>query len=91
MFNAKMSRRLPKNVMSLERFMLRTEVLKLYKQMLRLVRKIPDQSQRQQLQNFIRQDFELNKNLEDEQAIRMNVMRGKNSMKELERTVHIAQ
>lgn len=46
--------------------MLRTEVLKLYKQMLRLVRKIPDQSQRQQLQNFIRQDFELNKNLEDE-------------------------
>lgn len=47
-------------------FMLRTEVLKLYKQMLRLVRKIPDQSQRQQLQNFIRQDFELNKNLEDE-------------------------
>lgn len=46
--------------------MLRTEVLKLYKQMLRLVRKIPDQSQRQQLQNFIRQDFELNKKLEDE-------------------------
>lgn len=46
--------------------MLRAEVLKLYKQMLRLVRKIPDQNQRQQLQNFIRQDFELNKSIEDE-------------------------
>ncbi|XP_061169500.1 LYR motif-containing protein 2-like [Saccostrea echinata] len=86
-----MSRRLPRNVMSLERFILRSEVLKMYKQMLRLVRKIPDQNQRQQLQKFIRQDFELNKNIQDEEAIKMNITRGKNSMKELERTVHLVQ
>ncbi|XP_048765998.1 LYR motif-containing protein 2-like [Ostrea edulis] len=86
-----MSNRLPRNLMSLERFMLRSEVLKLYKHMLRLVREIPDRNQRQQLQIFIRQDFELNKNLQDEGAIKMNIARGKNSLKELERTVQMAQ
>lgn len=50
--------------------MLRSEVLKLYRSMLRVVRRIPDKSQQKELVEWIRHDFTANKHLEDEVRFR---------------------
>ncbi|VDI43821.1 Hypothetical predicted protein [Mytilus galloprovincialis] len=72
------------HMMSLTKFMLRSEVLKLYRSMLRVVRRIPDKSQQKELVEWIRHDFTANKHLEDEDAIKMMITKGKQSMRELE-------
>jgi len=46
--------------------MLRSQVLKLYHDMLRMVYQIPDKKQRAELQHFIRQDFDNNRHIQDE-------------------------
>ncbi|OWF37670.1 LYR motif-containing protein 2-like [Mizuhopecten yessoensis] len=76
-----------KHAMSLSRFMLRSQVLKLYRDMMRIVYNLPDLDQRKALKDFIRHDFECNKNVEDEEAIKMFISKGKISLRELENTV----
>lgn len=46
--------------------MLRSEVLKLYKDMLRIARKIPGKQQQNEMIKWIRSDFDLNQHLNDE-------------------------
>ncbi|XP_052087461.1 LYR motif-containing protein 2-like [Mytilus californianus] len=77
------------HMMSLSKFMLRSEVLKLYRSMLRVVRRIPDKSQQKELMEWIRHDFTANKHLEDEDAIKMMITKGKQSMRELEQSISI--
>lgn len=47
-------------------FMLRQQVLKLYREALRTIREVKDESQRRELQMWARHDFESNKHVEDE-------------------------
>ncbi|XP_076055007.1 LYR motif-containing protein 2 isoform X3 [Oratosquilla oratoria] len=58
--------RLPPNAMSLKRFMLRNEVLKLYRSILREIQKLPDKSHQQELQAWARNDFEAQRHCDDE-------------------------
>ncbi|XP_060085786.1 LYR motif-containing protein 2-like [Ylistrum balloti] len=76
-----------KHAMSLSRFLLRSQVLKLYRDMMRVVYNIPDPAQRKALKDFIRHDFECNKHVQDEEAIKMLLSQGKISLRELENTV----
>lgn len=46
--------------------MLRSQVLRLYKDMLKKIYEIPDKTNRQQLQQFVRQEFEINRHNTDE-------------------------
>lgn len=78
------------NQLTLKQFMLRVEVLKLYRQILRVTYRIDNKDYRKQLQHFIRSDFELNRNQTDESAIRMGIARGKLSLRELEQTVMLS-
>ena len=47
-------------------FMVRSEVLKLYRSILRTVRRIPDEYYRGEMTNWARRDFKSNKHLTDE-------------------------
>ena len=46
--------------------MVRSEVLKLYRDILRTVRKIPDEYYREEMARWARRDFKTNKHLTDE-------------------------
>ncbi|KAK3696119.1 hypothetical protein RRG08_061894 [Elysia crispata] len=60
---------MPAAQLTLKQFMLRTEVLKLYRSMLRVTYRIDDLAQRKNLQQWIRTDFDNNKDHSDELAV----------------------
>ena len=71
--------------------MIRSEVLKLYRDFVRLTYKVKDQTQRQELQKWIRSDFDANRHHANEQAIKMQLTRGKHGLRELEQTVMLVR
>ncbi|KAL3881705.1 hypothetical protein ACJMK2_028107 [Sinanodonta woodiana] len=77
--------------MSLNRFILRSQVLQLYRQMLRVVKEITDASHKKELTKWIQDDFKRNKHLTDEDAIKMMVMKGRMSLREIEQAIHLAR
>ncbi|KAL4232837.1 LYR motif-containing protein 2 [Mactra antiquata] len=76
-----------RNAMTLKQFMLRSEVLKLYRNILRTVKEIPDDYYRNEMAKWARDDFRKNKHLTDEMAIKMMISKGKMSLKELEQSI----
>ncbi|GFN99270.1 lyr motif-containing protein 2 [Plakobranchus ocellatus] len=82
---------MPPAHLTLTQFILRSEVLKLYRSMLRVTYRIDDVEQRKNLQQWIRTDFENNRHHSDEEAIRMMLSKGKLSLRELEQAVGLAQ
>ncbi|KAI8792072.1 LYR motif-containing protein 2-like isoform X1 [Biomphalaria glabrata] len=76
---------------TLKQFILRSEVLKLYRSFLRLSYKVEDKARRKELQYWIRSDFDSNKNHTEEEVIKMAISRGKLSLRELEQTIMIAK
>ncbi|XP_067675480.1 LYR motif-containing protein 2-like [Haliotis asinina] len=79
------------NTVSLKRFMLRSEVLKLYREMMRAIRQVPDASHRRELTEWVRYDFKQNKHHQDEETIKMMLTKGRMSLKELESAIHLAR
>lgn len=71
--------------------MVRSEVLKLYRSILRTVRRIPDEYYRGEMTNWARRDFKSNKHLTDEAAIKMMITRGRMSLKELETSMELSK
>lgn len=53
--------KLVKPAMNLKQFMLRQEVLKLYRDLYRAINKVPDESSRKDLKLWLREDFKKNK------------------------------
>ncbi|XP_005091192.1 LYR motif-containing protein 2 [Aplysia californica] len=77
--------------LTLKQFMLRSEVLKLYRDLLRITFKVENPSYRKQLQEWIRSDFEMNRHHTEEEVIKMMVSRGKLSLREVEQAVLLAK
>ena len=74
---------MPEVTMDLKAFMLRAEVLKLYRHILRSLRDVPSATDRSQMQQFARQDFELNRHLKDNYAIKLALHNGRKSFERL--------
>lgn len=64
--------------------MVRNEVLKLYRQILRSIKQVPDLNSRRELQEWVRTDFKNNKHHTDEIVIKMMIQSGRRSLNELE-------
>ncbi|MPC16803.1 LYR motif-containing protein 2-like isoform X2 [Portunus trituberculatus] len=79
--------KLPRHTMSLKRFMLRTEAIKLYRNILRQLQHLPDKTQRAEIKEWARHDFEAHRHHEDEETIKRLIMQGKQQLEELERTI----
>lgn len=79
-----------KSALNLKQFMLRNEVLKLYRTLYRTIRKVPDESSRRDLKIWLKEDFRKNQTLSDEIAIKMSIQVGLRSLKELETSLELS-
>ncbi|XP_068122315.1 LYR motif-containing protein 2-like isoform X2 [Hyperolius riggenbachi] len=86
-----MSSRLPPAALSLRQFLLRQQVLGLYRRILRAVRQIPDPADRSYMKDWARGEFRQNQSTTDETTIRMMIMQGQQQVKELERALQLAK
>ncbi|KAH8290388.1 hypothetical protein KR054_002515 [Drosophila jambulina] len=82
--------KLPKAALSLKQFMLRQEVLKLYREIFRTIRQVPDKSSQAELRAWARHDFQTNRNQSDEVAIKMLIQHGRRSLTELRTSLHLS-
>ncbi len=78
------------SVPSLRRFLIRQQVIGLYRDCLRTIRLLPDQSQRQELRDWARSDFKANKGVDDEEAIKALLQNGNRMLRELKQSMDLA-
>ena len=67
--------------------MLRQDVLKLYKDILKTVKKVTNDNDRAQLLQWAREDFKRNKHHKDEEVIKMMLTKGRMTLNELKSTI----
>uniref|UniRef100_A0A1Q3FAH6 LYR motif-containing protein 2 n=1 Tax=Culex tarsalis TaxID=7177 RepID=A0A1Q3FAH6_CULTA len=82
--------KLPKAALSLKQFMLRQEVLKLYRTIFRTIRQVPDASSQHELREWARADFRANRNQTEELAIKMLIQHANRSLKELQNSLELS-
>ncbi|XP_054273320.1 LYR motif-containing protein 2-like [Macrosteles quadrilineatus] len=76
--------------LSLKQFMLRQQVLKLYRDILRSIKQIPDKESQRDLRQWARHDFETNKHHTEEITIKMMIKHGERSLKELQQSLDLS-
>ena len=76
-----------KKFMTLRQFMLRSQSLSLYREALRTIRLVDNESERDYLKKWVRDDFEANRHHADEAVVRMILTQGKSQVKELKEAV----
>ncbi|ETN63029.1 LYR motif-containing protein 2 [Anopheles darlingi] len=76
--------------LNLKQFMLRQEVLKLYRTIFRTIRQVPDAGTRQELREWARSDFRLNRGQTDELAIKMLMQHANRTLKELQTSLELS-
>lgn len=79
-----------KSALNLKQFMLRQEVLKLYRDLHRTIRQVPDENNRKELKLWLREDFQKNKTQTEVLEIKMSIQIGLRSLKELQNSLHLS-
>ena len=79
--------------LTLKQFMLRQEVLKLYRTLFRTLRQLPDKRQQQETAAWVREDFKANKNIDPSQEDRIKalVYQGQKMLNELKNNVEFSK
>ena len=80
--------------LTLKEFMLRQEVLKLYRNLFRTIGKIPDPVQRKEVADWIRSDFRTyakSSSLKDEDHVKSLLFQGSKSLNELKQSVDLSK
>ncbi|CAB3246788.1 unnamed protein product [Arctia plantaginis] len=85
-----MSSKLPKTALNLKQFLLRQEVLKLYRDIFRTLRKVKDEGTRAELKEWARSDFRNNMHHNDETTIKAMLNHGKKSLKDLQNSMALS-
>uniref|UniRef100_A0A6B2EIK5 LYR motif-containing protein 2 n=1 Tax=Phlebotomus kandelakii TaxID=1109342 RepID=A0A6B2EIK5_9DIPT len=75
--------------LTLKQFMLRQEVLRLYRDIFRTIRRVPRDGQ-QELQEWARRDFRTNSHHTDETTIKMLLQYGRRSLNELKNSLELS-
>ncbi|XP_075704693.1 LYR motif-containing protein 2 [Rhinoderma darwinii] len=86
-----MSSRMPQAALSLRQFLVRRQVLGLYRRILRAVRQIPDRADRGYMKDWATGEFKRNKATADEITVRMMISQGERQVQELERALQLAK
>jgi bacillopeptidase F (M6 metalloprotease family) len=79
-----------KTAMNLKQFLMKQQVIKLYKDFLRTIKQVPDETSRYEIKQWLRNDFQLNKSQIDEMQIKMSIQYGKRSLKELKNSLELS-
>ncbi|KAM6406985.1 LYR motif-containing protein 2 [Pluvialis apricaria] len=82
--------RLPPGALNLKQFLRRQQVLRLYRDILRALRRVPAEADRRYLKDWAREEFRRNKDATEEDAIRMMITQGNMQLRELQRTLKLA-
>ncbi|XP_027005225.1 LYR motif-containing protein 2 [Tachysurus fulvidraco] len=82
--------RFPASALNLKQFLQRQKVLGLYRNMLRTIRKVPDEADRKYLKDWTREEFKRNKDAADQDAVRMMITQANNHLEELKRSLSLA-
>ncbi|CAD7012755.1 LYR motif-containing protein 2 [Ceratitis capitata] len=82
--------KLPKTALNLKQFMLRQDVLKLYREIFRTIRLVPDKSNQRELRDWARHDFRVHSGQTDELAIKMMLQYGRRSLTELQTSLDLS-
>ena len=79
--------------LTLKQFMLRQQVLKLYRNCFKTLRQIPDSGQRADLESWVRADFKANKGISPDQEDRIKslMFNGEKMLNELRQSVELAK
>lgn len=82
-----------KVALSLKEFMLRQEVLKLYRNFFRTIKQIPDPVQKKEVADWVRSDFKTYSKactLKDEDHVKSLIFQGQKSLNELKQNVDLS-
>ncbi len=74
----------------LKYFIIRTNVLLLYREIYKFTYKIADKGTRTDLQQFIRNEFEMNKNIEDRKKIEYLIGNGRKKINTFKETFYMS-
>ncbi|KAF6211905.1 hypothetical protein GE061_012422 [Apolygus lucorum] len=77
--------------MNLKQFMLRQQVLKLYRDILRAIKEVPSKEDQKYLKDWAKSDFIANKHHTDEVTIKMMMKHGERSLKELQQSLGMSR
>ena len=83
----------PRTTLTLKQFMLRQEVIKLYRTFFRTLRQLPDQDQQREVAQWVRTDFKSNKNIDPSQDDRIKALlyQGQKMLNELKNNVEFSK
>jgi len=73
--------------MNLKQFMSSRQVLKLYRNILKTIKLIPDEADREYMRNWARSDFKSYKNVTDDLHIKALLDHGEKSLRELQKNL----
>ncbi len=79
---------------SIRHFLLRQQVIKLYRDFFRIARRMPDSTKRTELTNWIRSDFRAYGNLdivEQEETVKALLYSGQKMLRELKQSADLAE
>jgi len=79
-----------KPTLTLKQFMLRQEVLKLYREIFRTIKHVPDKNSQGELKQWTRSDFRTNMHHTDELVIKMLLQNGQRSLTELRNSLTLS-
>ena len=80
--------------LTLKQFMLRQEVLKLYRNFFRIIGKIPDPVQKKEVADWVRSDFKTHAkscSIEDEHQVKSLLFQGSKVLNELKQNVDLSK
>lgn len=78
------------SALSLKQFLLRQEVLKLYRDIYRTINKIPDESSKKEMKSWLHDEFKRNQSQKEEIEIKMSIQVGLRSLKELKNSLELS-
>lgn len=80
-------------MLTLRQFMLRQEVLKLYRTFFRIIRKLPDKGQQREIADWVRTDFKSYKSIDpvEEDRIKALLFQGQKMLNELKNSVEFSK
>ncbi|XP_065057509.1 LYR motif-containing protein 2-like [Rhopilema esculentum] len=83
--------RLPHNILDFKQFLLRRQVIYLYREVLKLIKEHKSLDQQRELKEWASYEFRSRKNLTDEGAVKMHLAKGRLAVKELAAAIRMAK
>ncbi|CAG5950368.1 LYR motif-containing protein 2 [Menidia menidia] len=83
--------RLPPAALSFKQFLQRQRVLGIYRNLLRTIRQVPDESDRKYLRDWARDEFQRNKSATNPDAVRMMITQANNHLETLQKSLALAR